>query len=147
MKTSTLFAWLFAAVSMLTMGADAATAAPGEPQKLQANFVFIINCTPQGPDKAGDNVHFEIVVVSRTGKFSPDAEGLLEVFDPKGNIFSGDLQYKVEGQTLKYEFDLSPKYLTKSRFSFKCTGVDAKGAATADVLWVSLLDYVNPSLR
>ncbi|HVU38493.1 MAG TPA: hypothetical protein VHC95_09170, partial [Opitutales bacterium] len=92
MKTPAL-AVLFLAVLMTgVLGADApapavpaaptpaapiAPAAPTEPAKPPPNFVLVINVTPPGPGKAGDNLHFEIGVASRTGKFPADAVGTL----------------------------------------------------------------------
>ncbi|HVU38870.1 MAG TPA: hypothetical protein VHC95_11095, partial [Opitutales bacterium] len=117
------------------------------PAKPPPNFVLVINVTPPGPGKAGDNLHFEIGVASRTGKFPADAVGTLEVFDPEERILTSDVQAETDGKVLIYTFDLSPRYLGKSRFSFKGTGADAAGKPAADVLWVTLKDYVNKSLQ
>jgi hypothetical protein len=149
MKTPAVIVLLFVAASFSLSGATAPAptapvqVAPGSQlstQGMPADFELIINCT-----QLGSLLHFQIIVASRTGTFSPDSEGLLEVYDVGGRVLSCDLQKKEYSQNLLYNFDLSPKYLGKSRFSFKCTGLDAKGVATSEVVSAVLQDFVKPA--
>ncbi|HTB63522.1 MAG TPA: hypothetical protein VK737_08025 [Opitutales bacterium] len=132
---------------MLVVSSPAATDAPGNtvsPAKpLVSNYSTAVTVS-KSEDTAAQNLHFEVVVTARTGSFPPVVEGFLEVFDSKGLIVSCDVQTSSRGKTLVYDFDLSPSYLPKSRFSFKASSLAANGNAAADVVWFHLNDYVSP---
>jgi hypothetical protein len=131
-----------AATASVPVEAAPAEAAPAGGKKPVPNFVLVVNCGLLGPNKLGDNLHFTITVNSRTGVFSPDAVGVLEVYDPEERVLTCDLQGRPAAGVMIYEFNLAPKYLEKTRFSFKCTGRDEKGNTTADVVTVHVKDFL-----
>ncbi len=154
MKTPAIIVLLFAAVSLSVHGAaDSTTAASNATapapalqitnQDLKTDYEVVIQSQSLAPSPTGTTLGFLVTVVSRSGTFPSSFEGKLEVYDADGRVLTCDLQTRADGQNLSYAFDLSSKYLPRSRFTFSCVGKDAKGEPTSETISAMLADFVK----
>ncbi len=159
MKTTSSIVGILLGISLLSVGSYSPppshpaapwpnptipVAPPPTPQKSNANYGFIIfhdNGIP-GKTDPNANLHFYVGVASRTGTYPPDSQVVLEVFDADQRILTVNLALE-KSSKLACEFDISPKYLEKTRLSYKCTNRDEKGNMTSEVVWVHLKDFAD----
>lgn len=125
-----------------TVFANPTTAQP-DSKKPVPNYGLIVNCAVVDPSRVGDNLQVSVIVVSRTGQFPANAQGILEVFDADGRILTCVLPAEKGGKGLLYEFNLSPKYTEKTRFSFKATSSDSNGNPTSDTVVIHIKDFIH----
>jgi hypothetical protein len=94
--------------------------------------------------KRGAIVRFEVYVQSKSEALTPSLTADLEVFDGTNQIASCAVAKAQFDKSVGYTFDVSPKYLAKSRFMFSKIAEDSGHAMpSAHVYWFYLADFVD----
>ena len=95
-------------------------------------------------DKSGPFLHFKVSIQSKSEALTHFLNSDLEVFDGTNQIASCSVEKAQRGQSVVYEFDVSPKYLAKSRFTFgDMAESDGKPMPAGDYYWFYLADFAD----
>lgn len=89
-------------------------------------------------------IHFAISVQSKTEALTSFLSAFLEVFDGTNKITSCPVEKTQEGKSVIYEFDISPKYLTQSKFTFgNMAEANGQPMPAGDFYWFYLADFAG----
>jgi len=95
-------------------------------------------------DKKGAFVHFVVSVQSKSEALTQFLTADLEVFDGTNQIASCSVQKAQHDKSVVYEFDVSPKYLAKSRFTFgDMAEANGHPMPAGDYYWFYLTDFAD----
>jgi hypothetical protein len=105
------------------------------------NFIIETN-------KIGSFVHFKVSVQSKDAALTSIPAAVLEVWDGAKQVASSALQNEQRDKCVVYEFDVSPKYLAKSRFTFS-NMAESNGhpVPAGDFYWFYLKDFAGGDSR
>lgn len=99
-------------------------------------------------NKTGAFVRFKVSVQSKHAALSPIPSAVLEICDGTNRVASCPVQKSQHDKAVVYEFDVSPKYLAKSRFTF-ANMAESNGhpMPAGDFYWFYLKDFAGSDSR
>jgi hypothetical protein len=105
----------------------------------QQHFAFTIKAV-----KRGAIVNFEVYVQSKNKAATQSVTADLEMFDGTNWIVSCPVAKAQFDERVGYAFSVSPKYLTKSKFTFSHDVIVSNHSyPDTDVYWFYLADFVD----
>jgi hypothetical protein len=99
-------------------------------------------------NRIGGFVHFKVSVQSKHATLTPIPRAVLEVWDGTNQVASCSVETAQRDKGVIYEFDVSPKYLSKSRFTF-ANMAESNGhpMPAGDFYWFYLKDFAGGDSR
>jgi hypothetical protein len=95
-------------------------------------------------EKTGKKVRFQVSVESKDAPLSSFLEAHLAVYDGTNEIVSCAVEKAQSGKGVVYTFEVSPKYLTKSQFTFgNMAESNGRPMPAGDFYWFYLKDFVD----